>query len=523
MNRPRALLAYVLAVETAAGAAVVVLPPYEFVAHATITGLLVLLAALIGTRPIRIPGRRTEVSATDPFVLAALVSCGGLPAVMTAAAGVLGAGSARGRRPRALRLVFNVAASALAAAAAYGALRLAGGGVGVATTRQLLPLAAASSAYFLVNTLLVAGAVSIERGVSFVSNWRSTALWTSLSVFSGLTIASLLLLLLDTTGPTGLVLGLPPCWLLLMFYQSHRERLERQQEQMEQMTVYSERLEAEVRDRTLALREAVTKLESANREMRGANVRLSEANRAKNAFLANMSHELRTPLNAIIGFSELMADGRAGPLTVEQRSHCHDIRDSGLHLLNLIDGILDLAKIEAGRLDVRREDVDPRQLLEESAAMLRPQAERAGLALRVDCADRLGPVRLDPGLFRQVLVNLLSNAVKFTPEGGCVELCACRDGDGLVVTVRDTGIGIPPEQQARIFEEFYQVDGSYARRYPGSGLGLALVRRMVRLHGGVVRLDSRPGRGSTFTVTVPGCFADYENAMPSARGVSSAS
>ncbi len=515
MTRPRALVAYVLAVEAAALAVVWALPLHELTHNTTVTGVFVTLAALIGTRPIRIPGVRTDVSATDPFVIGAMAFCGGLPAALAASAGVLGASATRARRPRLVQVLFNLAVGVLGAGLGYRTLVALGGGPGIATLQQIVPLALATVVYFLVNTVLVAGAVSFERGISLIANWGDSALWTSVSAFTGLTLGSLLLLLLEATGPTGVILGLPPCLLLVKFYHSHKERLERQQADMERVVHYNERLEADVRSRTAELREAVSKLEEANREMRRKNVQLSEANRVKNVFLANMSHELRTPLNAIIGFSELMAEGAAGALTGEQRSHCHDIRDSGLHLLHLIDGILDLSKIEAGKLEVHRQPTDPAPLLEEAASMVRPQALRGGLELSIDVAPDLGSANLDPGLFRQVLVNLLTNAVKFTPSGGQVRVRATREGGDLVVRVSDSGIGIDPEQQARIFDEFYQVDASYSRRYQGSGLGLALVRRMVRLHDGVVRLDSAPGEGSTFTVSIP-AGGDYENAISGA-------
>ncbi len=237
---------------------------------------------------------------------------------------------------------------------------------------------------------------------------------------------------------------------------------------------------------------------------------LEAANRHKSEFLANMSHELRTPLNAIIGFSEVLTEQIFGALNDKQMEYLRDIHSSGQHLLALINDVLDLSKIEAGRMELELSCFDLGLLLEHSATLVRERAQRHGLALALDIGDGLGEWVGDARKIKQTVVNLLANAVKFTPNGGRIEVQARRlnGADGLPgtwasIAVRDTGIGIAPQDQARVFEEFRQASGDVLHKAEGTGLGLALVKRFVELHGGRVALDSTPDAGSTFTVTLP--------------------
>ena len=230
---------------------------------------------------------------------------------------------------------------------------------------------------------------------------------------------------------------------------------------------------------------------------------LEEANRAKSQFLANMSHELRTPLNAIIGFSALLMEGLHGPLTEKQRRHLGHIHTSGQHLLAIINDILDLSKVEAGKLELTLEPVDLGQVIRDSLAPVRGQAAAKGLRLESEVPEGLPPAVADPLRLKQILYNLLSNAVKFTPEGGAVTVGAEREAEVVAVWVRDTGVGIAPEDQERIFREFEQADNTNARQHQGTGLGLALTRMLVELHGGKIWVESALGQGSTFTLTLP--------------------
>jgi signal transduction histidine kinase len=238
-------------------------------------------------------------------------------------------------------------------------------------------------------------------------------------------------------------------------------------------------------------------------EIQDKSRQLEIANQHKSEFLANMSHELRTPLNAIIGFSEVLIERMFGELNEKQDDYLKDIFSSGKHLLSLINDILDLSKIEAGRMELDVENFDVPAALGNALTLVRERAQRHGIALGLQVAPELGAIRADERKFKQILLNLLTNAVKFTPDGGKVEVRAgLRDGV-LEVAVSDTGIGIAQADQAAVFEEFKQVGRHYTNKQEGTGLGLALTRRFVELHGGTLTLESAPGQGSTFTFTLP--------------------
>jgi signal transduction histidine kinase len=229
---------------------------------------------------------------------------------------------------------------------------------------------------------------------------------------------------------------------------------------------------------------------------------LEAASRHKSEFLANMSHELRTPLNAVIGFSEVLLQRMFGELNAKQDEYLQDIYASGQHLLSLINDILDLSKIEAGRMELELTDFDFPSALDSALTLIRERAGRRGIALRLSVDERLGQLRADERKIRQVVLNLLSNAIKFTPEGGRIEVAAVPRHEFVEVSVSDTGVGIAPEDQEAVFEEFRQV-GTAAKKVEGTGLGLALSRKFIELHGGRIWVQSQVGIGSTFTFTIP--------------------
>ncbi|MGH7253624.1 MAG: ATP-binding protein, partial [Nitrospiraceae bacterium] len=238
------------------------------------------------------------------------------------------------------------------------------------------------------------------------------------------------------------------------------------------------------------------------REIEEKSRQLEAASQHKSEFLANMSHELRTPLNAIIGFSEVLGERMFGELNEKQEEYLKDIHASGQHLLSLINDILDLSKIEAGRMELELTDFDLPTAIDNALTLVRERAGRRGIALDQAVDLRLGQMKGDERKIKQVLLNLLSNALKFTPEGGRAEVRA-RVAEGMAeISVADTGVGIAPEDQEAIFEEFRQV-GTAAKKVEGTGLGLALSRKFIELHGGRIWVESRVGVGTTFTFTIP--------------------
>jgi signal transduction histidine kinase len=239
------------------------------------------------------------------------------------------------------------------------------------------------------------------------------------------------------------------------------------------------------------------------REIEEKSQQLEVANKHKSDFLANMSHELRTPLNAIIGFSEGLIERMFGELNEKQADYLKDIHESGKHLLSLINDILDLSKIEAGKMELELSNFHLPAAISNAVTLIRERAQRHGIALGVEIDERLGEFQADERKLKQILLNLLSNAVKFTPDGGRVEVSAKLDTDKIEIAIKDTGVGIAPEDQASLFEEFKQLGKDSLRKAEGTGLGLALTKRLVELHGGEISVQSVIGEGSIFRVNLP--------------------
>jgi PAS domain S-box-containing protein len=248
----------------------------------------------------------------------------------------------------------------------------------------------------------------------------------------------------------------------------------------------------------------ITELKQAGEELDIARKEAEAANSAKSHLLANVSHELRTPLNAILGFSEILAGEMLGPLGERYRDYAKDIHDSGLHLLSIIDDLLDLSKIEAGRLNLNEDIVDVVELFDTVSRFVRERASSAGLTMSIDLPVDMPALKADRRAMRQVLLNLLSNSVKFTPAGGHIALEAIREPcGGIGFRVRDNGIGIAAGDIHRAMEPFGLINSSLSRRYIGTGLGLPITRALVELHRGRFELTSEPGVGTTATVYLP--------------------
>lgn len=238
-------------------------------------------------------------------------------------------------------------------------------------------------------------------------------------------------------------------------------------------------------------------------ELQKANIALEKANKLKSEFLATMSHELRTPLNAIIGFAEVLRDEIIGTTTDEQKEYLDDIHKSGQHLLNMINTILDLSKIEAGKFELQYEEFSIKDATNEALHTVMGFTNKKGIRIDTCIKKDIPPLIADKMKFKQIMFNLLSNAVKFTPENGNITITATNTTQSIQLDVSDTGIGIKPEDNAIIFDAFRQVDSSLTRNYEGTGLGLALTKRLVELHGGRIWVKSEYGKGSTFSFTLP--------------------
>jgi len=244
-------------------------------------------------------------------------------------------------------------------------------------------------------------------------------------------------------------------------------------------------------------------LDSQNKELLDKTIELEIANRAKSQFMANVSHELRTPLNAIIGFSELILDGITGDINNEQKDCLNDISNSGQHLLRLVNDILDLSRVEAGKMEFEMENVDLAEIVDSTVATMRPMIDDSQHTLTINTDDNLPRVYADRSRLRQVLLNILSNAVKFTAPGGTISIEATTDGEQCIISTTDNGIGIAEEDLERIFETFAQAGAPPGRVIEGTGLGLALTKRLVELIGGRIWVESELEVGSTFFISIP--------------------
>jgi len=278
---------------------------------------------------------------------------------------------------------------------------------------------------------------------------------------------------------------------------------------------FSGRLEIPNRDELGNLASALNDMSS---ELGRLYREIQAASRHKSEFLANMSHELRTPLNAIIGFSQVLDERVFGELNEKQAEYINDIHESGAHLLSLINDILDLSKVEAGRMELDLKKFDVRVALENALTLVKERSLRHGLSLEVDLDSSLGNMVADERKFKQILLNLLTNAIKFTPEGGTISISAGIEERILNIAIRDTGIGISPEDQKLVFEEFRQASGKDGEVNEGTGLGLALTKKFVEMHDGEIAVESEIGKGSIFRFSLPLTQVENESGDTAALG-----
>jgi len=455
-------------------------------------GVLVALGLATAGVKISLPNVTGTVSISYAFVLTSMVLLGSREAIVIAALCAL---TQALYRPQAkvvwYQVLFSVSTltvSAFCAASVY--VTLTAMLAPSATRAMLVGLIVATLVYYLVNTLMVSAIIALSSGDKVMKTWHDNFMWTAPCFLMGSTVAALLSLYIQKLGIPVILLSAPPLLLIYFSYKVYLGRVRDGQKHLGEMQHLVDQLEVKVKERT--------------KQLENLNADLTRANQHKSRFLANMSHELRTPLNAIIGFSEVLLDQYFGPVNQKQAQYVNNILTSGKHLLQLINAILDLSKIEAGEMPLRAEPCALAEVIGEVEIVCRALAEkkRVRLSRRLDL-DEFPDARVDAGKLKQIMFNLLSNAIKFTPEGGAVRIEAWAGREIIRIAVADTGIGVRQEDYDTIFEEFKQVDDSRTRQFEGTGLGLALVKKFVELHGGRIWVVSEVGKGSTFTFTIP--------------------
>ncbi len=476
---------------------------------------LLIISGLLGPRTVKMgytQGTRIELMISHPLTFTAYLTLGTPAAVLVSETSLLASLLTTQSETRRYRQFFNFAVFATTTAAAGLAYDLLGGSKAeLISSTSILALLGSVLTYYLVNTFSVAIAVGLYHRAPIMKVWHENFMWTSPSYVAGGSIALAMSYFIHQLGIISLILSLPFCVLLYYSYRLYMDRLFEERKHSEEITRINLALEHKVRDRTRELRELNEKLQESNRE-------LKRVSHLKSEFLANMSHELRTPLNAIIGFSELLIDQTFGELNEAQTDYVNDILSSGRHLLDLINDILDLSKIEAGKMSLRVEPFDVEQVVAEAMTTLHVAASKKQIDFTEETPDDMPLFNGDRSKFKQILYNLLSNAIKFTPEHGRVWLTVERRNDEIEVSVHDTGIGIKGAAQSQIFEAFMQVDGSFSRKYQGTGLGLTLVKRFVELHGGRVSVSSEEGKGSRLTFWLPSVAHPEEEARAREAG-----
>ena len=458
--------------------------------------ILLIVSALLGPRSISLgysPNTKIELLVSHPLVFTAVIVLGPAEAVLVSEVGLLAGLLTTQRHMRLYRALFNSASFAYTTwAAGWTYYALGGNRSDIASSTGIVALLAALLVYYALNTFSVAVAVSLFNHAPLLHVWRENFLWSAPSHFAGGSIALAVAYFIRSLGIVSLVLALPFCVLLYYSYKLYMERLFEERRHSEEIQRINLDLERKVQERT-------AELEALNQRLQESNQQLQRVSHLKSEFLANMSHELRTPLNAIIGFSELLMDQTFGDVNEAQADYLEDILSSGRHLLELINDILDLSKIEAGKMELHAETFDVALVIGEAVTTLQVAAAKKRIDFTHQVAADVPAFCGDRAKFKQILYNLMSNAIKFTPEAGRVSVECRSRGSELEVSVSDTGIGIRQEDQGRIFDAFMQVDGSYSRKYQGTGLGLTLVKRFVELHGGRLKVESKPGQGSRFT------------------------
>jgi signal transduction histidine kinase/ActR/RegA family two-component response regulator len=454
-------------------------------------GLLVCVSSHVAVRIPRVSGR---ITVSDTLIFLTLLLYGGAAAVMLSALEGVYASLRISRKP--LTILFNSAVLALSTFLTASVLRALFGAADLVGTNDYSPYSLAAIfvmalVQYVANTGLIAVEKSLKLGEHFWPTWKTYYLWTSVTYLAGASAAGATARLVQSVGFYAVLATLPVIAIIYFTYLTYLKNIEASEAHVEELSRYLRELK-----QSEALREQILLREQA------ARAEAEAANRVKDEFLSTLSHELRTPLTSIIGWTSLM---RAGQVRGEVQAQALETVERNARVQSrLIDDLLDLSRIISGKLLLDTREVELDAVVSNSIDVVRPAASAKNILLTYECEPGAKTIAGDSARLQQVAWNLLSNAVKFTPQGGEVSVRLARDGARVRLTVTDTGKGIPSEFLPHVFDRFRQADSATTRAYGGLGLGLAIVRHLVELHGGDAHAESEgEGRGSTFVVTFP--------------------
>ncbi len=448
--------------------------------------LFMALTALVGTRPVRLGWLGVKIAATHPFIFCALAVLGGWPAVLVGLSGIVGAqvGSRKPLVP--VHFTFNLGTSALSTGVAWMVFTALGGQLGQPVLSLIPSLTAASAAFFAVNSCLVTGVIVLEKNQGFADTWVKTFRWTMVTYLAGMPLAVLMIFMLESIGPWGLALGIPPTWMILAYYKANREKTEEQQRRIQEIEALNAQLEQRVEERT--------------HDLAGALEQIKELQSLKATLTQTLVHDLKNPLAAVAGNLDLleMQNDNERVLRLVRRS-----RAGADRLHRMIMDLMDIARMEEGRFALSEERLNPCNLAARALENAEGSFEQQGVHLALRRPEQPCSLRADPAVMHRVLDNLLANALRFSPKDGTVTVGFVPGAETFEITVSDQGKGIPAPYREKVFEKYAQVELREAGVSVNRGLGLTFCQLAIEAHGGNIVADEAPGGGAMFRVRMP--------------------
>ena len=483
---PKRVWGFVLVVDSFALAALWLAPVEPLTESPGMILLLMALTALVGTRPVRLKWLGVKIAATHPFIFCALAVLGAWPAMLVGLAGILGAqfGSRQPLVP--VHFTFNMGASALSTGVAAMMFTVLGGAPGQPVLSLIVPLTAATAAFFATNSGLVTSVIVLDKRQRFYETWIKTFRWTIVTYVAGMPLAVLMIFMLDSIGPWGLVLGIPPTWMILAYYRANKEKAEEQQLRIKEIEALNAHLEQRVEERTHDLQEALAQV----KELQSLKATLTQT----------LVHDLKNPLAAVVGNLDLleMQNENERVLRLVRRS-----RAGADRLQRMIMDLMDIARMEEGRFTLSQERLNPCTLVAKAFENAEVSFEQQGIHLELRQPDEPCILRADPTVLHRVLDNLLANALRYSPKGGTVTVAIIPDAETFEITVSDQGTGIPAQFREMVFEKYAQVELRDAGLSINRGLGLTFCQLAIAAHGGKIIAEEAPGGGAMFRVTLP--------------------